>query len=176
MKLLVHMCCGPCAVYPLESIKEKGIEAEGLFYNPNIHPREEYERRKENVLLLAEKQNLKVHVIEDFRQEQWERFSGSEVSRCQMCYALRMRETAEFAKDNGYDSFTTTLLVSPYQKHELIVELCEKYAKEFGIEFYYEDFRVGFRKGQQGAKDLGLYRQKFCGCIVSYNESPFTKK
>ena len=109
-------------------------------------------------------------------QNKWVAFSGEEEQRCRMCYAVRMEETAKFAKDNNFDAFTTTLLVSPYQKHELIIELGKIYADKYGLEFYYEDFRPGFRAGQQKAKDLGLYRQKFCGCIVSYNESPFTKK
>jgi hypothetical protein len=88
-----------------------------------------------------------------------------------MCYGIRLERTAAFAKEMGFDAFTTTLLVSPYQKHELIKELGEEYARKYGVEFYYKDFRPGFRQGQQQAKEMELYRQKFCGCIISYRQS-----
>lgn len=100
-------------------------------------------------------------------QEDWEKFEGVEAQRCKMCYAVRLEKTAQFAKQNGFDAFTTTLLVSPYQKHDLILELGNYFAQKYGLDFYYNDFRVGFRKGQQEAKDIGLYRQKYCGCILS---------
>lgn len=170
MKLLMHMCCAPCAVYPIALLKGEGINADGLFYNPNIHPIEEYEHRKETVEQYANIVGLNVHYVDAFMQNEWERFCGSEIVRCTMCYALRLNKVAEFAAQNGYDAFTTSLLVSPYQKHELIHELAEAAAKRAGIEFYYRDFREGYREGQQMAKDMGLYRQKFCGCIYSYNE------
>lgn len=167
MKLLMHMCCAPCAVYPVDSLLEEGMEIEGLFYNPNIHPIEEYERRRENVSIFSGLYDLKVSYIEDFRQKDWEEFTGSDHERCSMCYGIRMEKTAKYAADNGYDAFTTSLLVSPYQKLDLIVELAEKYAKLYNINFLYKDFRTGFRLGQQKARDLGLYRQKYCGCIIS---------
>jgi predicted adenine nucleotide alpha hydrolase (AANH) superfamily ATPase len=87
-----------------------------------------------------------------------------------MCYSLRLDKVAKYAKDNGFDAFTTSLLVSPYQKHDLIKELGEKFALKYNIKFYYQDFRPFFREGQAMAKEMGLYRQKYCGCIVSYNE------
>ena len=87
--------------------------------------------------------------------------------RCNMCYRVRLDKTAWYAKEKGFDAFTTTLLVSPYQKHELICEIGQQAAQKYGIDFYYSDFRPGFRQGQQGAKEMGLYRQKYCGCIVS---------
>lgn len=170
MKVLVHMCCGPCSVYPVSTMQEEGLALEGLFYNPNIHPLDEFERRRENVEKLAQEKGLKVHYSDDFRQDAWEAFTGQEEARCTMCYAVRMEKAAAFAKGKGFDAFTTTLLVSPYQKHELIRELGEKYAAKYGVQFYYRDFRPGFRQGQQQAKEMGLYRQKFCGCIISYRE------
>lgn len=176
MKVLLHICCGPCAVFPVSNLQEEKIGIKGLFYNPNIHPKDEYVRRKENVQKLAEIKGLDVDYIDDFRQEEWEAFSGPEVQRCGMCYALRLDRAARHAKETGCDAFTTTLLVSPYQKHDLIRELGEKAAKKHGTEFYYKDFRPGFRLGQQQAREMELYRQKFCGCIVSFDESPHTKK
>jgi predicted adenine nucleotide alpha hydrolase (AANH) superfamily ATPase len=154
-------------VYPLSVIREENIDVGGLFFNPNIHPYDEYERRRDTVKEFSRLQDLNVDYIEDFRQQEWEAFKGAEAERCKMCYAIRMDKAAEYAAANGYDAFTTSLLVSPYQKHDLIRELGEKAAARHGIQFFYRDFRPGFRKGQQLAKELGLYRQKFCGCIIS---------
>lgn len=176
MKLLVHMCCGPCSVYPVSVLQEEGIAFEGYFYNPNIHPKDEFVRRKENVEKLSKIKNFPVVYADDFMQETWEQHKGTEVQRCNMCYSLRLDRTAAMAKEKGFDAFTTTLLVSPYQNHALIRELGEKFAGKYGVEFFYRDFRPGFRQGQQQAKEMDLYRQKFCGCIISFNESPHTKK
>lgn len=171
MKLLVHMCCAPCSVYPLSVIEQEGIKYEGLFYNPNIHPYEEFLKRKENVEAFAKIKDFPVTYLDDYMQEAWEKHKASDEQRCNMCYSLRLDKVAAKAKEKGFDAFTTTLLVSPYQNHELIKELCERFAKKYEVDFFYRDFRPGFRQGQQQAKELGLYRQKFCGCIVSYNEA-----
>lgn len=170
MKLLMHMCCAPCSVFPLSKLQQEGIKPEGVYFNPNIHPREEFETRRENVARLAEIKGLSVGYFDDFRQPEWENFSGTGDARCTMCYAVRLEKTAELAAAGGYEAFTTSLLVSPYQKHELIKQLGEKYAEKYGVEFLYRDFRPGFRQGQQEARELGLYRQKYCGCILSFNE------
>ena len=86
------------------------------------------------------------------------------------CYPVRLEQTANYAKENGYDAFTTTLLVSPYQKHDELKKICEKIAKQYNIDFLYRDFREGFREGQAKARELGLYMQKYCGCIFSEEE------
>jgi predicted adenine nucleotide alpha hydrolase (AANH) superfamily ATPase len=170
------MCCGPCAVYPISVIREEGIEFEGLFFNPNIHPQEEFIRRKENVEKLSVIKDFKVPLRDEFMQKEWENYDNQNISRCNMCYTLRLEETAKTAAIKGFGAFTTTLLVSPYQNHDLIKKLGESYALKYGVEFYYRDFRPGFRKGQQEAKDIGLYRQKYCGCIMSLSESNSKKK
>ena len=170
MKLLMHICCGPCAVYPISVLQDEKVEIEGFFYNPNIHPIEEFNKRKENVELLAKNKGFKTIYFDDFLQENWENFSDSQDERCKMCYGMRLSKVAKFAHENRFDAFSTSLLVSPYQKHDLIKELGEKFAKEYGIEFYYRDFRPGYREGQQMAKDMELYRQKYCGCIKSLEE------
>jgi predicted adenine nucleotide alpha hydrolase (AANH) superfamily ATPase len=169
MKLLMHMCCAPCSVFPLAQLREEGIVPDGVFFNPNIHPVEEFQRRRENVEKLAGIKGLKVSYFDDFRQDDWESFGGTGDARCTMCYAVRLEKAAELAAEGGYDAFTTSLLVSPYQKHDLIKQLGEKFAEKAGVKFFYRDFRPGFRQGQQEAKELGLYRQKYCGCIISYN-------
>ena len=97
-------------------------------------------------------------------------------SRCEMCYDIRMDHVAKFAADNGYESFCTTLLVSPYQQHDRIAQISDEKASRYGVKFDYIDFRPGFRQGQDMAREIGLYRQKFCGCIFSLEESKFRDK
>lgn len=169
MKLLLHMCCGPCSTYPVQELLKEGYELQGFFYNPNIHPIEEHVKRRENVEKFSGIANIPVLYNEEFRQTEWEAMAPMGDARCHRCYSLRMEKTAKYASENGYDSFTTTLLVSPYQKHELIRELGEFYAAQYGVTFIYRDFRQGFRQGQQMAREMGLYRQKYCGCILSLN-------
>lgn len=169
MKLLLHMCCGPCSTYPVQELKKEGFEIQGLFYNPNIHPIEEHTRRKENVEKFSALTDIPVEYSDDFRQQEWEALEDKGTSRCTGCYSLRMEEAARYAAENGFEAFTTTLLVSPYQKHDMIKELGEFYAEKYGVAFTYRDFRPGFRQGQQMAKEMGLYRQKYCGCILSVN-------
>jgi predicted adenine nucleotide alpha hydrolase (AANH) superfamily ATPase len=161
------MCCAPCATYPVSILQEEGLNLTGFFFNPNIHPIEEFQRRFETVEKFFQIKSLPLIYFDDFMQDKWEAFSGAEEQRCNMCYSIRLDKTASYAKENGFDAFTTTLLVSPYQKHDLIRQLGEKYAIKYGVEFYYSDFRAGFRQGQQQAKEMGLYRQKYCGCIKS---------
>ena len=141
MRLLVHMCCGPCAVYPVDVLKKEGIEFCGYFYNPNIHPIDEFNRRMENVKIFSDKGGVKVYYSYEFLQNVWEGYEEKE-KRCKMCYTLRLDRTARFAKDNNFTAFTTTLLVSPYQNHEFIKELGESLAQKYGIEFFYQDFRI----------------------------------
>ncbi len=171
MKLLIHACCAPCLVYPWEVLVEEGMEPEGFFYNPNIHPAEEHRRRMEALKEFARVTGAKIHYSGEFMQERWEGFSGPGEERCAMCYTLRMAKAAAYAKEKGFDAFTTSLLVSPYQKHDLIKALGDRFAREYGVAFYYRDFRPGFRQGQRKAKEMGLYRQKYCGCIISLGES-----
>lgn len=167
MKLLLHSCCGPCSVYPVKILQEKGYDICSLFYNPNIHPIDEFIRRKEAFEKFMNLKNIPFTVSSEFMQEKWENYNNENVSRCEMCYRIRLEKAVEFAKDKGFDAFTTSLLVSPYQKHNLIKEISEQLAQEYGIEFAYIDFRPGFREGQRGAREAGLYMQKYCGCIKS---------
>lgn len=167
MKLLLHICCGPCACYPVETLQEEGIDFTGYYFNPNIHPLEEFERRRENLQVLSALKGFPVFYSDAFDQPRWENFSGEIADRCRMCYEIRFEEVARKAAEEGYEAFSTTLLVSPYQRHEMIIEICEAMAVKYGIKFYYQDWRPGFRKGQAMAKEYGLYRQKYCGCIPS---------
>jgi len=177
MRLLLHICCASCLLYPLEVLRGKGFEVEGVFYNPNIHPWQEYNKRKEALEKFCELNSLTLEVPayapeEFFRQVN---FNEQLPQRCQRCFSLRMNAVARLAKDKGFDGFSTTLLVSPYQDHQVLKLACEDAARQEGIVFYYEDFRVGFRSAHQKARQLGIYCQNYCGCIYSEIER-FKKK
>jgi len=171
MKILMHSCCGPCTVYPLMRLREEGHEVTSLWYNPNIHPFTEYKSRYEALLLLSEQEKFDVIDIQNYGIREFTKNVVNNIdARCLYCYESRLEITAKEAKERGFDGFTTSLLVSPYQKHELIINVCKKYSEKYDIEFVYEDFRVGFREGQNIAREKGLYMQKYCGCIYSEEE------
>lgn len=171
MKILLHTCCAPCSIYPIESLKEKGLEIQGYFFNPNIHPYTEFIRRKETLEKYAGEVGLNMIVDDDYRLEEFIRgVVNRESSRCQVCYAMRLDQTAQVAKKHGFDCFSSTLLVSPYQKHELIREIGHALGDKHGVSFYYEDFRPGYRKAAARSRELGMYRQQYCGCIYSEKE------
>lgn len=181
MKLLMHTCCAPCSVYCIDALKEEGIEPTIYWYNPNIHPYMEYKARRDTLKEYADSLNLNAIFEEDYGLDNFcKNVVGDLQNRCKnYCYPVRLRKTFEYAKENGYDAVTTTLLYSIYQNHDFIKEYMEKLSEEFGIEFLYRDFRVGFREGQNKARELGLYMQKYCGCIFSeemrYNNRNATK-
>lgn len=181
MKLLMHTCCAPCSVYCIDALKEEGIEPTIYWYNPNIHPYMEYKARRDTLKEYADSLNLNAIFEEDYGLDNFcKNVVGDLQNRCKnYCYPVRLRKTFEYAKENGYEAVTTTLLYSIYQNHDFIKEYMEKLSEEFGIEFLYRDFRVGFREGQNKARELGLYMQKYCGCIFSeemrYNNRNATK-
>ncbi len=171
MKLLLHICCANCGIYPLERIKERGDDVVGYFFNPNIHPYQEYQKRLEALRQYAGKVGLEVIYRDAYLLEEFLRnVSQKPEERCQYCYSVRLEATAREAKKSGFDQFTTTLLQSTHQNHQLIRETGERIAKEVGIPFYYEDFRQGWRRGVEVSKSIGLYRQQYCGCIYSEKE------
>lgn len=180
MKLLLHACCGPCACYPAEKLLADGKAFDILYFNPNIHPYKEFKRRLNALRELCEKKRYKLIVDKSYPLEDCVRGMLAEPTiRCAYCYRVRMRYAARYAKENGYDAFSTTLLVSPYQKHELIIQMAEDAAKEFDIPFYYEDFRAGYQRGVDISLELELYRQPYCGCVFSerdrYEKKPKVK-
>ncbi len=171
MKILLHVCCVNCAIYPLMQIKEKENEVEGYFFNPNIHPYQEYQRRLEALKLYSEKTGFKVIYRDEYLLEEFlKNVSHQPESRCQYCYTVRLEAAAREGKRNSCDAFSTTLLQSTHQNHERIRETGERVSREVGIPFYYEDFRQGWRKGLEVSRALGLYRQQYCGCIYSEKE------
>ncbi|UCD57430.1 MAG: epoxyqueuosine reductase QueH [Candidatus Hydrogenedentota bacterium] len=171
MKLLMHICCGPCATYPTRALSEAGHEVHGFFYNPNIHPLAEHGLRVDSVKKLLEHTGITAELHEEYDVEEYFRHVVyRERNRCQACYHLRLEKAARTAARRRFDAFTTSLLVSPYQKHDLIREIGQSLGMEYGIEFYYEDFRSGWPHTRRMAREMGLYRQKYCGCIYSEKE------
>ena len=167
----MHMCCGPCAVFPTEQFKKEGWEIYGLFYNPNIHPYKEYEKRLETAKSFADKKGIELIVLDEYNLDDFLRNAVyRENIRCRMCYSDRLDRAASVAKKGNFDAFTTTLLISPYQKHELIKDMGESAGKKYGVDFLYNDLRKGFKEGHASAREMGLYMQQYCGCIYSEAE------
>ena len=145
----------------------------GFFYNPNIHPLEEFEKRLSAVKKLSTLMELDVILSEEYAPEPF--FDGlkegvSKDKRCPHCYSIRLQKTAEAAKERGFDFFSSSLLYSRFQDHNLIVSQALTIEKMCGIPFYYEDFRQGWKLGIETSKAMGLYRQIYCGCIFSKME------
>jgi hypothetical protein len=171
MKLLLHLCCAPCTIYPLEILRKEAGQVKGVFFNPNIHPYLEYKKRLDTVREYAAREGLEVAVAEGYPiEEVLLKTAALGKDRCSYCYEVRLRHTAEQARKGLFDAFTTTLLYSRYQKHDLIRATAEDAAREFNIPFYYRDFREGWDEGVRLSKEMGLYRQKYCGCIYSEKE------
>lgn len=171
MKLLLHTCCAPCSVYCIESLRNEGIEPVSYWFNPNIHPYMEYKTRRDTLKKYSEMINLELIVEDNYGLKEFVKNTINNLeNRCGYCYKLRLEKTVQFAKENGFDSFSTTLLISPYQNHEEIIEIGENLSKQYDIDFLYRDFRKGFREGQAKARELELYMQKYCGCIFSEEE------
>ena len=171
MRILLHICCGPCALFPLRTLRAAGHDVTGLFYNPNIHPYQEFSRRLDAVHEMAEQESLQMIVRNEYDLEGFLAAVATDPgSRCGYCYASRLRATAAVAAEQGFDSFTASLLYSRYQRHEEIRTLGEQAGQEYRVAFHYEDFRSGWQEGIRVSKELGLYRQQYCGCIYSEKE------
>ena len=171
-KVLMHTCCAPCSVYCIKSLRSEGIEPTVFWYNPNIHPYIEYKTRRDCLKDYCKNIDMSSVFIEDYGLDEFCKNVVSDIpNRCtNYCYKKRLTETVRYAAKKGYEAFTTTLLVSPYQKHEELKQVCEDLARLSGVEFLYRDFRVGFRKGQTEARKLGKKKKKYCGCIFSEEE------
>lgn len=167
-KTLMHCCCAPCSVRCIEDLRGEGIEPTAYWYNPTIHPYQEYKARRDTLVSYAPSIGMALIVDESYGLRPFVNAVAADINhRCCYCYACRLDRTARYAAENGFESFTTTLLISPYQDHDLIRSLGEQMGKKYGVAFLYRDFRPGFRDGQAKARALGFYMQKYCGCIFS---------
>ncbi|MDO9566609.1 MAG: epoxyqueuosine reductase QueH [Candidatus Desulfaltia sp.] len=171
MKILLHICCAPCAIYPVKILREQNMDLMGFFYKHNIHPYQECVKRQETLQSYAESIDLRVVYQEGYDLEGFvQNVVFRESERCSYCYHDRLRSTALVAKRGKFDYFTSTLLYSKFQKHDMIKSIGESIGKKVGIPFYYKDFRIGWEQGIEESKRLGMYRQQYCGCIYSEKE------
>ncbi len=173
-RILLHICCAPCATYTVNRLREQGFAVTGYWYNPNIHPFSEHERRRDTLAQYAPQVSLPMiwepgyEMVEFLRSVVGrERFRN----RCRVCYRMRLERTARTAAREGFDAFTTTLLISPYQDQKGIREIGDLLAAQYGVPFYFENMRRGWRKHYELTREYGLYSQRYCGCIYSEWES-----
>lgn len=167
-RVLLHCCCAPCSLSCIDPLRAEGIEPVAFWYNPNIHPWKEYEARRDCLLTYAPTIGMEVRVREDYGVREFTaQVAGDVEHRCAYCYTHRLEGAARYAAEHGFGAFTTTLLASVYQRHELIAQAAEDMAARYGVRFLYRDFRPNFRAGNQRARELGFYMQKYCGCIYS---------
>lgn len=198
MRILVHICCGPCGITVLQRLRDQGHDLAGLFFNPNIHPLAEYLRRREGAAQVTDRLGIPL-MFADVLPEAEQRWNdswlpdageaplpetenlppaadpvpwlravaGREKERCPFCWRVRLQKTAELALTQGFIGFTSSLLYSRYQKHEVIRDLGAVIARESGLSFVYEDFRSSWQEGIRLSKEWGIYRQQYCGCLFS---------
>lgn len=172
----MHICCANCATYPVSVVKERGITVTGLWFNPNIHPFTEYKNRLDALRKLRQLWGLDIEYNDYYGLKEFLRnVVGSEENRCEYCYTSRLEQAALRALEIKADAFSTTLLVSPFQKFDLIIDIGRQMQERYSVEFYGEDFRSGFREGRRMARTMDLYRQQYCGCIYSEMER-YTEK
>ena len=171
MKVLLHICCAPCAIYPTNMLREQKAEVMGYFYRNNIHPYKECLKREQTLKTYADRIELRVIHQQGYDLEGFLRnVAYRESNRCSYCYHERLRSTALIAKRGKFDAFTTTLLYSRHQKHDMIASIGDSVAKAVGVPFHYHDFRQGWKEGIEASRSMGLYRQPYCGCIYSEKE------
>ena len=166
-KLLVHTCCAPCLIAPLPQLKEEW-EVTLFWYNPNIHPYMEYLRRRDTLKEFAAKEQLPVIWKDEYDLEV--SLKNTDGIKCKRCYEMRLAPAARIAAEHGFDAFTSTLLYSKYQKHDLIKSVGESLSTGFGIGFLYQDWRELWQEGIDLSKAADMYRQPYCGCIYSEKE------
>lgn len=173
-KILLHACCATCSGYPLEKLKEMGYQPILYFFNPNIYPKEEFEKRLSELQNYAQKKEIEL-IVDKYLPQKWYNYiAGLENepekgARCQKCFEYRLIHTAKKAKELGLNCFTTTLTVSPHKQSKVIFETAKKIAVKFELDFIEVDFKKqnGFLKTMQIAKNENFYRQNYCGCEYS---------
>jgi len=178
-QILLHICCGPCATYTVKRLRALGANVTGYWHNPNIHPFSEHERRLETLLGYAGEIDLSVIQSESYEMPAFFRaVVGHEQfrERCAICYRLRLERAARDAAEQGIGWFTTTLLISPHQDQDLICALGHELGDKYGVRFYYENFRRGFREHNEMARAHDLYMQNYCGCIYSEWEAEIARQ
>jgi predicted adenine nucleotide alpha hydrolase (AANH) superfamily ATPase len=173
MKIALHACCGPCLLEPYDALAAQH-DVRVVYANPNIQPREEYERRRDTLLAYARGRGIEVDELE-YDTDTWETatagLDAGNGDRCRACFRVRLGAAARHAARLGYDAVATTLSVSPYQDPEAIREAGEAVCAEAGIAFLVTDFRDRYPEATRRSRELGMYRQSFCGCRYSAEEA-----
>ena len=176
LKLLLHICCAPCSIMCIESLRAEGIEPTGFWENPNIHPYTEYRERKQALEAYAKSIGLSLVLHGEYGLRPFVKAVAEDIDhRCMQCYRMRFDATARYAAENGFTHFTSTLFISPYQNHELMIQAAQEAAQAHGVAFLHRDFRPYFKEGQERARTLEIYMQKYCGCVFS-EEDRFRKR
>lgn len=170
MRLLLHACCGPCLIEPLDALRAEAEFITIAFGNPNIHPFEEYVRRRD--VLIEHAAHEGVDVVElDYDLSGWLERVGplaqAGEDRCRACFRLRFEAAARYAAENGFDAIATTLTVSPYQNADTIAEEGRRAADAAGVTYVDRDFRDRYPDATRRSRQLGMYRQNYCGCVLS---------
>ena len=176
-RLLLHACCAPCSSYVLEYLSSV-FDITLYFYNPNISPREENDFRAEELRRLCGEMplaSIPEIIVEDYEPEKfYEAVKGMESmregeSRCAVCYRLRLKKTAQKARELDFDYFTTTLTISPYKRSEWLNSIGGELAEEYGVPYLFSDFKKknGYKRSCELSGEYNLYRQDFCGCEFS---------
>lgn len=176
-KLLVHCCCVHCSAYTLNYWREQGNEVTAFWYNPNIHPFTEHQNRFEALKTLTDRENIPLVVHPGYEMSRYfQAVVGNESDRCPHCYRVRLQTVAEYARQQGYDAFTSSLLISPQQKHDKIIEVAREIELSSGVAFRYADLRKRYSDSRHITKPMDLYRQQYCGCLFSewerYRDEP----
>ncbi|MGI6104792.1 MAG: epoxyqueuosine reductase QueH [Raoultibacter sp.] len=178
MKLLLHACCGPCSLEPVRLLLEEGHELCIAYMNSNIHPEDEYTHRRDTLMAWADSEDIPV--IEGvYNPELWEKSAGALAAqdsyaredRCRACYRLRFEEAADYAQAHDFDGLCTTLSVSPYQFTDIIAEELKAAASSRGLKLVFQDFRPHYAEATRRSRDIGMYRQNYCGCRISEIEA-----
>lgn len=178
-KLLLHSCCAPCSSYVLEYLS-KIFDITVFYYNPNIYPESEFEfrsREQQRLIEQMELENCVCVVCCDYDSEEfYKAVKGLENcpeggERCVKCFELRLNKTAQYAKNHGFDYFTTTLTISPHKNSTLINEIGGRIAEKTGVKYLFSDFKKknGYKRSCEISAEYGLYRQNYCGCVFSKN-------
>lgn len=177
-KLLLHACCAPCSSYCIERLKEF-FDITVFFYNPNMDTLEEYNLRSDEQVRLCKELGVDYFISDYDSQSFASAIVGKEDcveggERCSICYALRLKKTAEFAKDNGFDYFTTSLTISPLKDAYRLNQIGKSLEQQLGVNFLPSDFKKkgGYQRSIELSKQYDLYRQNYCGCIYSKNTRP----
>ncbi len=167
-RVLVHLCCGPCAITTVQDLQDEGFDVTGLFFNPNIHPLSEYLKRRDGALEVAEHLGITLIVKDqEYDPKLYLRaIAFREENRCFHCYQLRLERTIQIARRGGFDHFSTSLLYSKQQKHDVIRQLGHDLSTP-KTSLLYRDFRKGWKRGIETSKQWNIYRQQYCGCIYS---------